>query len=180
MKPLFIFGTFFFVLSLYSQNWFYDGALCYTGLASDTVAEKELIKDLATLGSVSLGDAGECSDWKSCLKPYTDVVAGFDSLFIDSTLIRIIKTSYCPLMISNAYLALLHTNDTTLTDVQLVDLIRPYKGITSLEVRLDWGCGSDTITLYEYLVKVCQGRLYHNFLPGVRELSQESIARLDE
>ena len=183
MKGLFLLLT--LILSTINgksqESWTYFPEDCLFLIDHDISEEaQQLIKKLAKLNKITRGDTGECSDQEACLKPYKDIVSGFDSLYSDSTLIEIVKQDYCPIVSCYAFSVLVCKDDSIISEQEILELALPFAKQNYSFVTLDWGCGWNDIETFDYIISLISGKFIWqtNFLPNIRAFSSSTLNQL--
>ncbi len=139
---------------------------------------KRVLIDLGQLNRISLGDAGESSRPDAAIKMYENYVDFFDTTYADSTVMALVKKDYCPLISAYAFVALVKSGNSRLTDSAIVELIMPFAKDTGSWINLDWGCGSHAIQTFDYLISLMSGKGIRGYFAQIKPLPYKYLDAL--
>jgi len=105
------------------------------------------------LNSVTLGDAGETSDWEKSISRYTKVVHDLGQAFDDDELTSIMHGNYCPLIRCYAFTAWVAKESRPLTSEEIQNFMLRAARDSASYVILDWGCGSSIVQMFDYMLE---------------------------
>ncbi len=181
MKKFTVILIFFaWTLNLFGQSTQKEFAIQCTAMVELDSSEnsKQMLKELMYLNKLTRGDAGESRNANEYLEQFRKFVYYFDSSYNDTTLMKIVERDYCPLISCYAFTALANNPDSTIDEQKLINLVLAFTQKTNSFVNLDWGCGSNEIETFDYLISVVSGFISDSYLPNLFKFQQSSIVTL--